>query len=411
VVASAHHPGPDGPAELVLVSSGPGEVSNWAVPMARAAAAWAARRGLRLALSLVLPPCQFASGQESAYARRQGLFSRVLGPTGCLAVVTGLIRMPVAPRGCVLHLGGDLWYSAVLGRRLGYPAFAYVETPLIQKRARQFERIFLPSEALAGVLRARGVPEERLLVVGDLRVDHLSSHRHPDTSPRAGTRVALLPGSRRWIVEGVLPLFLEAGRAMRARRADLGFGVIASPFLRQDVLEAVLRPHRRALEELSAEVVQDGRLGALAGSDLAITVPGTNTVELAILGVPMVVVLPLHRPVHVRTEGLSEWLGRIPGLGHAIKGLMARRFVRRGEFAAWPNREAGRRIVPELVGRVSPSDVAEAALALLSDRAGLDRMGRELRSLYSTPPGVAERVLEAMAPRLGAIARPSPVPV
>lgn len=411
VVASADRPGPDGPAELVLVSSGPGEVSNWAVPMARAASAWAACRGVRLVLSLVLPPCQFASGQESAYARRQGLFSRVLGPAGCLAVVTGLVRMPVAPRGCVLHLGGDLWYSAALGRRLGYPAFAYVETPLIQKRAHQFERVFLPSEALADFLRGRGVPGERLLVVGDLRVDHLAGHRQPEASPRAGTRVALLPGSRRWILEGVLPLFLEAGRVLRGRRPDLSFGVIASPFLRRDVLEAALRPHRKALEELCVEVVQDGHLSALAASDLAITVPGTNTVELAILGVPMVVVLPLHRPVRIRTEGVSEWLGRIPGLGHAIKGFMARQFMRRGEFVAWPNRDARRRIVPELVGRVSPSDVAEAAQALLSDRAGLDRVGWELRSLYSTPPGVAERMLEAMAPRLGAAPRPSPVPV
>ena len=125
-----------GGAELVIVSSGPGEVSTWAVPMARAAAEWAAARGRPLTLTLILPPCQFASGQEAAFARRQGLFARVLGPRECLAVVTGLRRLPLAGPGCVLHLGGDLWYSSTLARRAGAPAFAYVETPLIAPRAR-----------------------------------------------------------------------------------------------------------------------------------------------------------------------------------------------------------------------------------------------------------------------------------
>ncbi len=398
----------------MLVSSGPGEVSNWAAPMARAAAAWAARRGIPLRLSLVLPPCQFASGQEIPFARRQEVFARILGPRACLGLVLGLARFPAAGPGCVLHLGGDLWYSATLGRRLGFPAFAYAETPLVRRRAHRFRRIFLPSQTLADRLCADGVPGERLAVVGDLRVDHLSAFRALAGEARRASRVALLPGSRRWIVDAFLPFLLATAAAIRARRPDVAFSLAVSPFLPREALARALAAHGSLLGDLGIDVVEDDRPGArlarLAQSDLAITLPGTNTVELAVLGVPMLVVLPLDRPDRIRTEGLSEWLSRIPGLGAAIKGAMAWRLTRRPQLLAWPNREAGRPVVPELVGRLAPAEVAARALALLEDRAALERTARELRGLYPTPAGVAERMLDEMAPCLCRAPGRRPVP-
>lgn len=376
--------------------------------MARAAAAWAAARGQTLTLSLVLPPCQFASGQEAVFARRQGLFSRVLGPRDCLAVVTGLRRLTLAGSGCVLHLGGDLWYSSTLARRAGVPAYAYVETPLIRSRAHRFARIFVPSQDLAGRLVSAGVPAGQVVTVGDLRVDALTQARPAARPPRGGARVALFPGSRRWIVGGFLPFLLETADAMRARRRDVEFALVASPFLPRGALAATLHGERTNLERLGITVVDGDDLGAAAATDLAITLPGTNTVQLAVLGVPMLVVLPLDHPGRIRTEGLSEWLARIPGLGGAIKGVMAWRFLRRPHALAWPNREAGRMIVPEMVGRVDPNEVARRVLAMLDDRAGLDATARDLRDVYRTPAGVADRMLEVMAAALtGPAERPA----
>ena len=387
-------------AELVIVSSGPGEVSTWAVPMARAATAWAAARGQSLTQSLVLPPCQFASGQEAAFARRQGLFARVLGPRDCLAVVAGLRRLTLAGPGCVLHLGGDLWYSSTLARRAGVPAYAYVETPLIRSRAHRFAGIFVPSEDLANGLTSAGVRADQVAAVGDLRVDALTRARSAVRAAHDGVRVALFPGSRRWIVGGFLPFLLKTADAIRARRGDVAFTLIASPFLRRVTLDAALHGRRADFPRLGITVVDGDDLGAPDNADLAITLPGTNTVQLAVLGVPMLVVLPLDQPGRIRTEGLSEWLARIPGLGGAIKGAMAWRFLRRPYALAWPNREAGRMIVPEMVGRLDPGDVAQRALALLDDRAGLEATARDLRAVYRTAPGVAERMLEVMAPAL-----------
>jgi Lipid-A-disaccharide synthetase len=392
------------PAELLIVSSGPGEVSTWAVPMGRAAAAWAAARGQPLTLSLILPPCQFASGQEAAFARRQGVFARVLGPRDCLAVVTGLRRLALAGPGCVLHLGGDLWYSSTLGRRLGVPAFAYVETTLIRKRAHRFARVFVPTQDLAGRLLSDGVRKNQILTVGDLRVDALTQARPRVRGTRTGARVALFPGSRRWIVQGFLPFLLGVAGVIRRRRPDVAFSLVASPFLPRDVQRAVLDAHRADMDRLEITIVDGDDLGAAASADLAITLPGTNTVQLAVLGIPMLVVVPLNRPERIRTEGLSEWIARVPGLGTVIKGIMARRFLRQHEPVAWPNREAGRMIVPEMVGRLDPGAVAERALAMLDNRGALDATAQALRELYRTPSGVAERMLDAMA---GSVAAPA----
>jgi hypothetical protein len=384
----------------VLVSSGPGELSNWVVPMARAARAWAARHDVPLRLSLILPPCQFASGQEIPFARRLGVFTRILGPRQCLALVAGLARFPSSGPGCLLHLGGDFWYSATLARRLGFPAFAYVETPLVRKRAHRFERVLVPSPALADRLTRDGVPEGKLSVVGDLRREHLSAFRAGVRSAGEGMRIALLPGSRLWITTGAVPYLLNAAEVMRSCRSDLRFSLIVSPFLPREAVTRILDRSHASLSRLPLDVVRDNQLAALGQSDFAITLPGTNTVELAILGVPMLVIAPLIRPGRIRTEGLSEWVGRIPGVGLAVKAVMAWRVARRPGFLALPNREAGRQVVPEFVGFIHPEDVARRALEVLEDRPGLLRMAEDLRTLYAPEAGAAEHIMDEMAPFL-----------
>jgi lipid-A-disaccharide synthase len=54
-------------------------------------------------------------------------------------------------------------------------------------------------------------------------------------------------------------------------------------------------------------------------SDLAITIPGTNTVELSFFGVPMVVALPLNHPERIPLEGLVGLIGNLPKLGKEVK--------------------------------------------------------------------------------------------
>ena len=399
-VAAAARRGSRAPAELVITANGPGELTGWAVPLARAARAWAASQDRALRLSLVLPPCQVASGYERPFAIRQGVFHRIFSPRECLAFVTGWRRFPSAGPGCVLHLGGDLWYSAALARRFGFPALAYVETSLIRKRIDRFERAFVPSQALADRLVRRGVPAHRLSVVGDIRIEHLQTI--PALSfARGRQRVALLPGSREWILRLGLPLILSAVPVVRALRPEVEFALIVSPFLSSGMISRAIS----AGSDLGIDVVDRDQLEAAAQCDLAITYPGTNTVELAVLGVPMLVLLPLHHPQAIRTPGLNEWVSRIPGMAGLTKSIIVAVYTRRHKLLAWPNREAGRMITPEMVGRVTPPQVARRVIEMLDDRAGLDRIAQELRTLYPPARGATARILEEMAPFLWPAAR------
>jgi hypothetical protein len=390
-----------GSRELVLVANSPGEVSYLAIPMARAAKKWASSRGLALTVSLILPPCQWASGQEAAFARQADVFERIFNPRDCLAFAARLRRFPAPGPGCVLHFGGDLWYSATLARRFRFSVFAYVEASRpILRRTRWFSRVFLPSSALADRLIAEGAPRERLAVVGDLRVEHLQSIRSQTPRVPSGSRVALLPGSRRWIVSIALPYILELVPAMRALRPGLRFSLIASAFLSRLDLEGALARRGATLADLGIDIVEREHLQAMAECDLALTYPGSNNDELAILGVPMLVVLPLEHVGEIRTPGLSEWLGRIPGVANVVKAVVVGRYLRHHRLLAWPNQHAGRMVVPELVGRLTPAEVARRAVQMLDDRAGLIRMSQELRGLYTTPEATTRRILEEMAPFL-----------
>ena len=390
-----------GSRQLVLVANSPGEVSYLAIPMARAAKSWAAATGLPLSVSLILPPCQWASGQEASFARQAAAFERIYTPRDCLAFAARLRRFPAPGPGCVLHFGGDLWYSATLARRFRFAAFAYVESSQpILRRARWFSRVFLPSTSLADRLIASGAPRERITVVGDLRVEHLQSIRSTTPRERSGSRVALLPGSRRWIARIALPYILQLVPAMRALRPDLRFSLIASPFLSRHDLERNVVRRGATLSDLGIELVERDHLRAMADCDLALTYPGTNNDELAILGVPMLVVLPLEHVGEIRTPGLSEWLGRIPGVASFVKAIVVGRYLRQHRLLAWPNRHAGRMVVPELVGRLTPDEVARRAVQMLDDRAGLIRMSQELRALYAGSESTARRMLDELAPFL-----------
>lgn len=390
-----------GTRQLVMLANSPGEVSYLAIPMAHAAKAWANARGLPLAVSLILPPCQWASGREAAVARAAAVFERIFAPRECLAFAARLRRFPSAGPGCVLHFGGDLWYSATLARRFRFSVFAYVEaTHPIRSRARWFDRVFLPTRSLGERLTALGVPSQRLAVVGDLRVEHLQSFRAAAPRARSGSRVALLPGSRGWIASIALPFIQDVVPAMRALRPDLRFSLIASPFLSRETIARTLARRGASLDDLGIDLVEHDQLSAMAECALALTYPGTNNDELAILGVPMIVVVPLARMESIRTPGLSEWLGRIPGLARLVKAVVVGHYLRRHRLLAWPNQHAGRMLVPELVGRLIPAEVARQAVAMLEDRPGLAKMSEELRGLYAASISPAARMLEEMAPFL-----------
>jgi hypothetical protein len=365
------------------VSNGPGEISGWVIPLAKAL-----RHALGATLHLALPPCQYATGREAEVATRTGLFHEVLEPGTCvrLALGTGRVRAD-----CVVHLGGDLWYAARLAHRAGCPAIAYVERTLIARRHASFAWIGTNTEALARRLVGLGVPESKVEAVGELRADAIGPQTDPEEAPQRDPVLLLLPGSRPQIFRDLAPLFVRIAERVRAHLPSAEVLVAVSPFLPPDLVARVL--DGAPLRVVSGD---EERYAAYRRAALALTLPGTSTLELALLHTPMLVWLPLYDPARVPVEGLLEWVGRLPG-GRMLKAALVRRQLRRPRVIALPNHLAGERVVEELVGDAPVEEVAERVIALLRDPAKQDAMRRALRAHFPRVPGAADRIARRIA--------------
>jgi lipid-A-disaccharide synthase len=106
------------------------------------------------------------------------------------------------------------------------------------------------------------------------------------------------------------------------------------------------------------------RYAAMRQAGLAITIPGTNTLELALAGLPSLVLLPLHKPELLPLEGIWHWLFLLPG-ARILKQNFIMRLESRIPHLALPNQWLGERVFPELRGVFSPAEVAIAGLELL----------------------------------------------
>ncbi|MFN3429985.1 MAG: hypothetical protein ACK46X_08530 [Candidatus Sericytochromatia bacterium] len=421
-------------AEILILSNGPGELASWVRPVVRQLRQDAPDCRVTVALT----PCPYASGQEpdaiAAWPERVAVWR----PDETMGYLLWGRRpagfAPQAP-GAVLFLGGDQLFGAILSRRTGYPLLTYTET---EGRWAPLTRRFLASDR--GVflkLRQARVPASQLRLVGNLMVDAVRPAFDPIQARRVlGLRpdalvLGLLPGSKPFKVRYVTPLFLRVAELLQGAHPGLQVVLHRSPFTpREQLVEAIeSERYRQATGGVSGRLEREGTIDwiytpgggriqvippelhqeGLAVADLALTVPGTNTAELAILGVPMVVALPLHKPEEIPIDGLIGQLGSVPGVGPWLKRFLARQFEARKPLLALPNQRAGRMVTPEVMGTFTPEALAEAASLLLADPVARREIKLGLHTAMGGP-GAAAAVVDALteALRQAPTARPAP---
>lgn len=380
-----------GAVELVLTGNGPGELSGWVRPVAHAAREMAREAGKDLALTLALTPSQFAGGREEDVVRRWDLFDRILDAPTSVRLAVGLGRLRPSAPAALIHLGGDLWFSSRLARRLHVRACALVETSLIAGRHAPFARVFAINEAVARELESGRIPKEKIVVTGDPRVDAVLQDRERGTKFDLGDRlvVSFMPSSRDYLFPALVPYFLRIARAVSAQTPDVTFQMIVSPFLSPQVVAGAQAGDASGLP---VSWVTGDPWQELGRSDLVLTIPGTNTVELAVAGIPFAVITPADFIDHLRLEGIANWIARLPTLGRALKRRVALRLLARQRFVALPNLHAGREIVPEWIGYLSTEDVAARLTALLEDGPRRATMASALREIYAGSRGASRRI-------------------
>ncbi len=174
---------------------------------------------------------------------------------------------------------------------------------------------------------------------------------------RGGHRltVALLPGSRKHVVQEVLPGQLEVAAELQRRFDGLGLVVAAADEHVRKVIDPLV-----ASSGLTIPIYVGRHIEAINAADLVLVASGTATVETAYFHRPMIVMYNASRVLYT---------------------LLGRRLIRT-PFFCMVNILAGRELVPEFMPYFrSTEPIVAKAVELLADASLRERMSASLADL------------------------------
>lgn len=313
-------------AVFYLFTNSPGEVYGWTLPMAQRISS----DDPTAIIDIFLTPCQYSMGREQVVCQGFPNVRHVFTPTQTLNQL--YIKQPIYESGTVIALGGNPMYAIRFAKQSNSKLIGYTEHEL---DATPFDRLFLKSDGYD--LMASGItpiPEDE---------------RHG---------IVLLPGSRPEHLSVALPFMLNV---MSECNTDLPIQVMLSPFVSDDQLLTIQQQYpKESIQRLQS--VND-----LAGFKFALTIPGTNTMQLGLLGIPFLMILPTHRSKVLRLEGLIGLLLMLPLIGPLLKWVCLRIIEKRNVHYALPNLVLNKSCCPEMVGQFSPKEAAITFSELIND--------------------------------------------
>lgn len=278
-------------------------------------------------------------------------------------------------------------------RRRGIPVLYYVSPQVWAWRRRRVRTI------------ARLV--DRMLVLFPFEVDVYRGHElhvdhvgHPlvDDVPELESawdrqegvpeqpELALLPGSRNSEVRRILPPMLRAASALvGTAEGDCRVRLILAPTVDPELVRRLIASGPLGEDEL--DVVRADRFAAVAGSHLALCASGTATLEVGLLGTPMIVVY------------------RVSPLTYAIGRLLVDL-----PFVSLVNLVLGRQVVPELLQAEADHErMVAVASRLLGRRSRIDAMRGALAELRPAlgESGASERAASCLLEELDLLEEPA----
>lgn len=235
---------------------------------------------------------------------------------------------------------------AQAAKKLGRHVFYYASPQFWASRAyradrlRPFVDLFLclfPFEV--DFYKKRQLPAQ---FVGHPILDFIPSP-DPHQPLRVEPNVGLLPGSRPGEIKRHLPVMVDACDRIANVYPGTRFIVFTVPNVPRDLYHNILgntRPSRCLIE-----LIQDENYAWRSQLDLAITASGMETLENALLGIPMVVMY--------KTNWITYCIGR------AIINI---------PYVGMPNLLAGKKIVPEFIQwKATGENIAEPILHWMKD--------------------------------------------
>ncbi|MBW4600848.1 MAG: lipid-A-disaccharide synthase [Calothrix sp. FI2-JRJ7] len=404
------------PVDILILSNGPGEVTTWVRPVVKALRRLLGDDREQVRISVVLSPCPNASGKEVDIARSYPEVDRVQGAEYFFPF---LLRGKTAQnwdwrnKGVVVFLGGDQFFPVVIGKRLGYKTVVYAEWD--GRWHNLIDRF--------GVMKPEVMPKSskyasKFTVVGDLMAEagaiNNDNQIHKNTDSLI---IGILPGSKAAKLAQGVPLTLAIAEYVHERKPEIKFIIPVAPTLDLQTLASFADPEQNPVAEyfdfkgaslvttssersilktangLCVELYkQNPAYDLLAQCSICLTTVGANTAELGSLAVPMIVLLPTQQLDAMRSwDGLLGILANLPGVGSSFAKLINWWFLRKKGLLAWPNIWAQQEIVPELVGKLQPQDVANMVLDYLDNPEKLEEVRNKLRNARGQA-GAAEKL-------------------
>lgn len=202
--------------------------------------------------------------------------------------------------------------------------------------------------------RRHGVDVE---YVGHPLVDEVPRLEHVWDRPQGSSGpfvIALLPGSRRSEVESILPTLLGAAGEL-GRHVEIRVQIVKAASLEREFLEGFVEG-----SGLQVDYVVEDRFQALAQSHLALCASGTATLEVGLIGTPMIVVYRVRPWTYL----LGRLLVRLPNV--SLVNLVLED-----------------RVVEELIqGDARPERICGEAVRLLTNQDRIRRMRSSLEELW-----------------------------
>lgn len=382
---------------IYLLTNSPGEVSTFARPMVRTLH----QRHPDWNLQVCLVPCPYATGAEASVISSWPESPSVWTPWQ--TTKAWFQAQGRGKEGAVVFLGGDPWHALALKRRFGLPAVAYFFEPNSWEGTRWlggFDASVVGYERPAGL---NDKPERRS--IPDLRVDAVQERlQQGEPDGYEGLTLALFPGSRWLHLKAVLGPFLHMFDEVSQRVPGVRLLIAASPFItREKLADAAAKPFNLALARTTAELRGDALVTergteaqvvwgdpykVMVECDMAVSLPGTNTAELAIAGKPTLI--PLTSRVPVGGAGILGLLDRVPGFSK-LKRRLRERKKERLSLIALPNQLAGRVVMPEFMISDDMHELIDLVAEILPDEERRSAIGHEAQDVMG-PPGGAEQL-------------------
>lgn len=179
------------------------------------------------------------------------------------------------------------------------------------------------------------------------------------------TVIGLFPGSRHSEIRRLLPIILQSARLFKQKHPTVQFLLPLAPTLTKEDLAIYLTEY----QDLPITVVTDKTYDVIASVDAIVTVSGTVTLEIALLGTPMVIINRVARLTY----------------------LLVRRMVKIAHIGLC-NIVANRRVVPELIqDDATPEKIVHELERILNDTAYRQKMISDLgtiEAMLGKPGGI-----------------------